>query len=48
MTHRGSLASRNAAQKQSGKPRVGVELPEVHGTRQDRTGRKVGGQDSGV
>lgn len=48
VTHRGSLASRNAAQKQSGKPRVGEELPELHGTRQDRTEWNVGGQESGV
>lgn len=48
VTHRGSLASRNAAQKQSGKPRVGVELPKLHGTRQDRTEWNVGGQESGV
>lgn len=48
VTHRGSLASRNAAQKQSGKPRVGEELPELLGTRQDRTEWNVGGQESGV
>lgn len=42
------LALRNVAPQQSGKPGVGLELPELHGTKQDGTGWSVGGQDSGV
>lgn len=37
VTHNVSLALRNIVAKQSGKPWVGVELPELFGTRQDRT-----------
>lgn len=48
MTHKVSLALRNIAPRQSGKPGVGLELPELHGTKQDRTRQDVGGQDSGV
>lgn len=48
VTHGGSLALRNVAPKQSGKPGVGLELPEPQRTKQERTGRDVGGQDSGV
>lgn len=44
VTHGGSLALRNEAPKQFGKPGVGLELPELHGTRQDRTGRGRAGQ----
>lgn len=44
VTHGGSLALRNEAPKRSGKPGVGLELPELHGTRQDRTGRGRAGQ----
>lgn len=44
VTHGGSLALRNEAPKRSGKPGVGLELPELNGTRQDRTGRGRAGQ----
>lgn len=44
VTHGGSLALRNVAPKKSGKPGVGLELPDLHGTRQDRTGRGRAGQ----
>jgi len=48
VTHGARLALRNVAPTQSGKPGVGLELPEPHGTKQDETGRDEEGHDSGV